>query len=134
MRLRLLYWIPTAQVVLVMASGGLFDAIQTRSALGVFHHLGYPDYFSTLLGVAKLLGVIALLAPVPRALREWAYAGFTFDVAGAIFSILAVGDPPSHVAIPLYALAMLQLSYFASRRRERSESSSSIVAQAPQPA
>lgn len=123
MRLRLLYWIPTGMIALVMASGGLIDALQTGSALQVFHHLGYPDYFSTILGVAKLLGVVALLAPVPRALREWAYAGFTFDVGGAILSIFAVGDPPSHLAIPLVALGMLQLSYFAWRRSERARKS-----------
>jgi uncharacterized membrane protein len=123
LRLRLLYWIPTALTALVMAGGGLGDALRTESALEVFHHLGYPDYFSTILGIAKLLGVVALLAPVPRTLREWAYAGFTFDVVGAILSIFAVGDPPSHVAIPLLALAMLQLSYFAWRRREGAASS-----------
>jgi hypothetical protein len=133
MRLRLLYWIPTAQIALVMAGGGLIDALQTESALNVFRHLGYPDYFSIILGGAKVLGVVALLAPVPRTLREWAYAGFTFDVSAAILSILAVGDPLSHIAIPLYALAMLQLSYFAWRRRERAASSSPL-APAPQPA
>jgi hypothetical protein len=134
MRLRLLYWIPTAQIALVMASGGLIDALQTESALQVFRHLGYPDYFSIILGAAKMLGVVALLAPVPRTLREWAYAGFTFDVGAAILSTLAVGDPLSHIAIPLYALAMLQLSYFAWRRRERAASSSPLAAPAPQPA
>jgi hypothetical protein len=128
MRLRLLYWIPTALIALVSASGGVFDALQTESALQVFHHLGYPNYFSTILGVAKVLGVVALLAPVPRTLREWAYAGFTFDVGGAILSIIAVGDPPSHLAIPLVFLAMLQLSYFTWRRRERAASSSPVVA------
>jgi DoxX-like protein len=134
MRLRLLYWVPTVQVVLVMASGGLVDALRMHSGLAVFHHLGYPDYFSTLLGVAQVLGVVALLAPVPRTLREWAYAGFTFDVACAIVSILAVGDAASHVAIPLYALAMLQLSYFAWRRRERTTARSTMSERAPQPA
>ncbi|SRR5712691_3712006 len=128
MRLRLLYWIPTGLIVLVSASGGVFDALQTQSALEVFHHLGYPNYFSTILGVAKLLGVVALLAPVPRALREWAYAGFTFDAGGAILSIIAVGDPPGHLAIPLFFLAMLQLSYFAWRRRERAASSPRLAA------
>jgi len=71
---------------------------------------------------------------VPRSLREWAYAGFTFDVIGAVISILASGDPPSHVAIPLYALAMLLLSSFAWRRRERAASPSLAVAQTPRPA
>jgi hypothetical protein len=132
MRLRLLYWIPTAVIAMVMASGGLIDALQTD--LRVFRHLGYPDYFSTILGVAQLLGVVALLAPVPRMLRAWAYAGFTFDVGGAILSIIAVGDPPSHLAIPLLAFAMLQLSYFAWRRREQATSGTPLTAPSPMPA
>lgn len=134
MRLRLLYWIPTAQIALVMVGGGFGDALQTESALQVFRHLGYPNYFSTMLGVAQLLGVVTLLVPVPRTLREWAYAGFTFDIGAAILSILSVGDPLSHVAIPLYALAMLQLSYFAWRRRERTALSSPLAEPPPQPA
>lgn len=134
MKPRLLYWIPTVQIALVMAVGGVSDALRTESGLQVFRHLGYPDYFSTILGVAQVLGVVALLAPVPRTLREWAYAGFTIDVGAAIISILAVGDPLSHVAIPLYALAMLQLSYFAWRRRERDAPASVLAELAPLPA
>jgi uncharacterized membrane protein len=134
MRLRLLYWIPTALIALVMAGGGLGDALRTESALQVFRHLGYPDYFSTILGVAKLLGVVALLAPVPRTLREWAYAGFTFDVLGAILSIVAIGEPLSHLAIPLVALATLLVSYFAWRRREHAASFSQLAVPMPLPA
>ncbi len=119
MTIDLRYWIPTAVIALVMASGGLMDALQTPSGLEVFRHLGYPDYFSTILGVAQVLGVVALLAPGPRVLREWAYAGFTFDIGAAILSILAAGDPPSHIAIPVVALVLLHLSYAAWRRRVR---------------
>src|SRR5690349_12039339 len=111
MRLRVLYWIATAQIALVMFGGGLSDAVQASFAVPVTRHLGYPDYFCSVLGVAKVLGAIALLAPVPRTVREWAYAGLTFDVCAAILSIVLVGDPPSHVAIPVYALAMLVVSY-----------------------
>jgi hypothetical protein len=55
MRLRLLYWIPTALTALLALAGGLGDALRTQSALEVFHHLGYPDYFSS----------TALPAPAP---------------------------------------------------------------------
>lgn len=108
---RIVYWVATVQVALVMFSGGLLDALRTDAALEVFRHLGYPDYFATVLGVAKVLGVAALLLPVPRALRVFAYAGFTFDVVAAIVSILSVGDPFHHVLIPTYALAMVLASY-----------------------
>jgi uncharacterized membrane protein len=83
----------------------------------VFRHLGYPDYFATLLGVAKVLGALALVVPVPRTLREWAYAGLTFDVIAAMVSIVAVGDPITHVALPIVFLGMVLLSFWSWQRR-----------------
>jgi hypothetical protein len=68
--------------------------------------------------VAQVLGVVALVAPLPRALRMFAYAGFTIDVTAAIISILAVGDPWHQVVIPVYALAMVLVSYFTWSGRE----------------
>ena len=53
--------------------------MKTGASLEVFHRLGYPDYFAPMLGTAQLLGVVAILAPVPVMLREWAYAGLAFD-------------------------------------------------------
>ncbi len=55
-------------------------------------HLLYPAYFFTILGVWKLLGVIAILSPKLPLLKEWAYAGFVFDTTGALASHVAVGD------------------------------------------
>jgi len=115
---KIIYWVATTQVALVMFMGGLLDALRTNGALEVFHHLGYPDYFATLLGIAKLVGVVALLVPVHRPLREFAYAGFIFDVMSAIVSILAVGDPWYHVVIPTYALVMVLVSYLTWTKRE----------------
>jgi len=109
------YWVPLILVVLNAIGGGLLDAFRWSSGMEVFHHLGYPDYFATLLGTAKALGGIALVAPVPRTLRHWAYAGLVFDTTGAVFSILAVGDPLSHVIIPTIYLALTIVSFRAWR-------------------
>ena len=38
--------------------------------------LGFTDYFHVELALAKLLGAVLLLAPVPARLKEWAYAAF----------------------------------------------------------
>jgi hypothetical protein len=97
---------------------GLFSLAMTGSALGYlsaspqmangFRHLGYPDYFRTMLGVAKLLGVLALLVPrVPIPVREWAYAGFGITLIAAAVSHRASGDPIGNVMAPLIALALL---------------------------
>ncbi|MFT3926642.1 MAG: DoxX family protein [Myxococcales bacterium] len=114
---RLLYWVPTCMIVMVMFSGGLMDALQTPQAMEVFRLLGYPAYFAVLLGVAKVLGSLALVAPVPPTVREWAYAGLTFDVLSAIVSCLAVGKSAAELGFPFLALALLLTSYLTWRRR-----------------
>ena len=115
---KLAYWVPLILVVLNAIGGGLLDAFRWSSGMAVFHHLGYPDYFATLLGTAKALGGIALVAPVPRARsREWAYAGLVFDTTAAVFSILAVGDPVPHLIIPTISLALTIVSFHAWRAR-----------------
>ena len=117
MKTKLLYWIPTVLAALFLGAGALADALRVEGALTLIRHLGYPDYFATMIGIAKLLGVVALLLPVPRTLREWAYAGFTFDLIGAAISQATVGDPIGEVLIPVITLAVVHLSYWAWRQR-----------------
>jgi hypothetical protein len=74
-------------------------------------NLGYPMYLMTILGAAKILGVIALLAPRLPLLKEWAYAGFTFDMLGASASHAFVGDSPAEIVTPLVVLALAIASY-----------------------
>jgi hypothetical protein len=57
-----------------------------------FAHLGFPDYFRVELSCAKLVGVALLLVPVTRRLKEWAYAGFAFDIYSAVLAHISVGD------------------------------------------
>jgi hypothetical protein len=117
MKAKLLYWIPTGLIALFMAASAIPDVLRVEEALTIIRHLGYPDYFLTLIGVAKLLGSASLVVPVPRTLREWAYAGLTFDLLGAAFSHGSVGDPLANIVTPLVALAVLHLSYWTWRHR-----------------
>jgi hypothetical protein len=59
-----------------------------------FTHLGFQSYFRVELSWAKVVGVVLLLAPVSARLKEWAYAGFAFDLGSAIIAHLSVGDGP----------------------------------------
>lgn len=74
-------------------------------------HLGYPGYFARILGAWKLLGVIALLAPGLGRVKEWAYAGFVFNLTGATLSHLAVGDSILEAIPPLALLGLAAASY-----------------------
>jgi hypothetical protein len=110
LKTQLAYWVPTGLLVLLMGMGGLGNMRMDAASLEVMHQLGYPDYFTCMLGVAKLLGVLALLLPVPRGLREWAYAGFAFDVIGAAVSLLASGQAQAGALAPLVVLVLIVLS------------------------
>ena len=74
-------------------------------------HLGYPAYLLTILGGAKLIGAVALLQYRAPTLREWAYAGFTIDLIGAVASHLFSGDSLSVASMPAVFLLILAASY-----------------------
>jgi hypothetical protein len=110
-------WTITGLMAALMVLSAVPDVLRVPGAVSVFEHLGYPSYLLLFLGTAKLLGVAAVLIPgIPR-IKEWAYAGLTFDVAGALYSHLSVGDPPSAWMPAAVALTLVGGSYVAHRWR-----------------
>ena len=85
-----------------------------------FTHLGFPDYFRVELALAKLLGVVLLLAPVPARVKEWAYAGFAITLASALIAHLSVGDGPEAWGWAAGTGVLCGLSYFLWRRVDAS--------------
>lgn len=110
------FYISTALLSVGMLAGGYFDFTKAPEAIQAFTHLGYPAYFSVIIGAAKFLGVIGIWQSKVRFLREWAYAGFYFDLIGAFISHLAVGDGPALYAPALINLVILTISYMSFRR------------------
>lgn len=109
--------ITTGLFAAMFAFSGVMFIVGPAEVATSFRHLGYPDYFRQFLGVAKVLGVAALVFPPPSSvLREWAYAGFTFTCIGAATSHVMSGDPTAKAVGPLFALALLIASYFLRRR------------------
>jgi hypothetical protein len=105
-----IFWAATLFVAFIMTiSGGLalFHAPTMMTALA---HLGYPPYFSNLLGVSKLAGACVLLLPGITRLKEWAYAGFAITILSASYSHLLSGDGLLALE-PLVTFAALILSY-----------------------
>jgi hypothetical protein len=87
--------------------------------MATLHHLAYPAYFALLLGAGKLAGAIVITAPGLPRLKEWAYAGFFFDLTAAAVSRAAVGDGAADIIAPLGFLALALASWAlrpASRR------------------
>jgi uncharacterized membrane protein YphA (DoxX/SURF4 family) len=109
-KLKITYWVTT----------GIFSAMMLFSATmyftspdmaQTFEHLGFPDYFRIELGIAKIAGVLLLLAPFSGRLKEWVYAGFTINMISAGIAYGAAGDPISAVLTPLVLLVVLAVSY-----------------------
>ena len=105
------YWIATGLFCLFFTMGGLMHLIRAEQVSEGMRTLGYPAYVMTILGPAKLLGVAALLVSGRPLLKEWAYAGFTFDLLGATASHLFVSDPISEILLPVVLLFVGAASY-----------------------
>ncbi len=108
---KIIYWIATLWLSLGMLSTGIVQMIKLPGEVEFILKLGYPIYFLTLLGVWKILGVIAILIPRFLVLKEWAYAGFFFSMTGAIYSHLAFGNPVSEIFPPLLLLVLTMTSW-----------------------
>ena len=107
----------TALLSVLFLLASVPDILQTNEAVVVFQHLGFPIYLLPFLGTAKVLGIAAVLAPRFRLLKEWAYAGLTFDLIGAMYSHISSGDPPSVWGFALAGLMLVIGSYVFFRKR-----------------
>ena len=87
----IIYWVFTGLLAAFMLFSSIPDILVVPDAVTFMTHLGYPKYIIPFLGVAKLMGVIAILIPGFPRIKEWAYAGLAFDLIGATYSIVAVG-------------------------------------------
>ena len=109
-KIPIIYWITTLWLALGMVSTGIVQIIKMEEEVLNFNKLGYPTYLLTLIGIAKILGVIAILSPKFPILKEWAYAGFTFTMSGAIISHIVVQDELTSLFGPTLLLVLTFIS------------------------
>lgn len=107
----LVFWISTGLFCAFMLSSAIPNMLSAPEWVEIFKQLGYPLYLLPFIGAAKLLGVLALLVPGFPRIREWAYAGFFFDLTGAMFSALTVGGFHPQMLIMLVPYGLGTLSY-----------------------
>ena len=110
-RNKIIYWIATLWLALGMVSTGVVQLMQIPQEVERMTTLGYPVYFLTIIGVWKLLGVVAVLVPKSPLLKEWAYAGFFFNMSGAVFSHLAAGSSPQELFGPMLLIVLAAVSW-----------------------
>jgi uncharacterized membrane protein YphA (DoxX/SURF4 family) len=105
------FWMTTVFGPASFVIGGVLHLYHSDEVTTTLSHLGYPLYFATILGVWKLLGAITIAAPGLPRLKEWAYAGFFFDLTAAAISRAAVGDSAADIVAPLFFLALVLASW-----------------------
>src|SRR3954470_9252260 len=87
----ILFWICTIAFSFIMVGSAIPSIRITQGSIDFMHKgLGYPIYFIPFTGIAKVLGIIAILIPGYPRIKEWAYAGLFFDLIGAIYSVMMV--------------------------------------------
>ena len=111
MNRHMVYWATTALTALLFAVSGALLLLKNPHFALEMQRLGYPDYFLVVLGGMKILGVVVILAPGLRRLKEWAYAGLIFDVIGAVCSRAAMGDGALALIPPLLIGALALVSW-----------------------
>lgn len=108
----IIYWIATVFLCLGMTAGGIQQMLQIGGYNEIVTTLGYPLYVLSILGVWKLLGVIVVLLPKCKLLKEWAYAGFFFAMSGAFVSHLAMDQGFVHAVPSMILLVVTVISWY----------------------
>ncbi|MNK68541.1 hypothetical protein D3C87_878990 [compost metagenome] len=100
------------------ADGWFWRSNQQEAGKEVLKHLGYPMYLLIIVGIAKILGAMAILQQKFVAIKEWAFAGFAINFIGAFASRAFVGDGAALLIPPLVALAILFIPYILWKRMQ----------------
>ncbi len=111
-KLKIIYWAVTGVFIYWMYDPTISSAFSYDYAVEFFtKRLGFPQYFLVFTGVTKLIGLIALLIPGFPRIKEWVYAGFTFDLVGALYCLIAIGMPITSLWPQALALLLMTASY-----------------------
>lgn len=105
------YWAVTGLVAFAFVAGGAMDLMAPPDFAAQMAHLGYPAYLATILGVWKIAGAAAIVAPKMPRVKEWAYAGMFFDLTGAAASHAFSHDGVGKVLTPLVLLGFVLASW-----------------------
>lgn len=117
--IKIIYWSVTILFALGMLMDGIIGVMQVEEGQVIMRHLGYPIYIMTILGVAKILGAVAIVQGRFYTIKEWAYAGFTFHFLGAAASRAFGGDSTALILSPFIFLSVMFLSYFLWKKVEQ---------------
>ncbi len=113
-RNKIIYLIATGLLTaLMLLSAGMYF-FNHEMVAETFTNLGYPTYIIYPLAVAKILGLIAIWSRKNNILKEWAYAGFFFNMVLALGAHFAINDGEFGGA--LVGIVLLLVSYSTEKK------------------
>lgn len=89
---KIAFWTATVLLCLGMLGGGIAQLIGAKPNVEGITRLGFPLYVLAILGIWKILAVVAILVPRYGLLKEWAHAGLFFLLSGGVVSHLVSGE------------------------------------------
>jgi uncharacterized membrane protein YphA (DoxX/SURF4 family) len=125
-RINIIYWILTGLFAFVMFGSAIPDVMMVDMAKQGFREMQMPEYLLPFVGVAKILGVIAILIPGYPRLKEWAYAGLIYDLLGAVYGVAASGKSAENWAPMLIFIALGFGSYFYYHKRQKAKAAQTL--------
>ncbi len=111
---KIIYYVSTAVLTIIMIFSVQMYLRNPEAVATYFESVNYPEYLVYPLATAKVLGLIAIWGNFSKWLKEWAYAGFFFDVTLAITAHLVSKDGGEAFAI--VAFISLIISYFLGKK------------------
>ncbi|MFP7224532.1 DoxX family protein [Priestia filamentosa] len=115
------YWTVTSLLAVSILLSGIGQLMKLGGNIELVKNIGYPLYIMNILGIWKILGVIAIVFPGFPRLKEWAHAGIFFLMTGAALSHVFAndyGDYGFHIILPLF-YAILNIASWALRPESR---------------
>ncbi len=118
-QINIFYWTSTGLISAFMLFSAIPNILMVPESIVFMNQLGYPNYFIPFIGIAKALGVIAILIPAnfPR-VKEWAYAGLFFDLIGAFYSVVATSGFDASSMFIVLPIGVLALSYVMHHKKQ----------------
>jgi uncharacterized membrane protein len=111
-RNKIIYWIAIIFLSFGMLAGGIQQLLQIGGYNEIVTKLGYPLYLLSIIGTWKIIGVVAILIPKYKLVKEWAYAGFFFVMTGAAISHIIVGQPFVEAMPAIVLLVIIVVSWY----------------------
>lgn len=116
-KINIAYYIVTGMLTLGLGLGAVANLMSSQESLEVYRAIGMPDYLPPFLGLAKILGLIAIWIPGYPRIKEWAYAGLFYDLLGATYGGIVAGPEPMEASFIIILIGFVLASYFLYHKR-----------------